>query len=239
MRFLIFLLLSFNCFAIDHYIQKSSVADCTKSQSVFSGPMAFIECSKLGECIEVKENPYNCNYSQVVPEMIEDKTKPQYSKRVTYECGDNCQSLWDQGAPYTNCLPGEKEAILNLELEQIYCTTLTGYAQLASGREIVTINPALKTAFDNAIAQKQAIKDSIARGKLISSKCQDALAYITDYNNQAGRTIEEITNLQATYSTFIDAITVNRIDLAISELNNVTAPEMQSLKTALLSILQN
>lgn len=159
MKYLLILLLlfTFNVFAIDHYIKVESVDDCNKSQIIYSGPKAKHICEKEGQCLQINELPYNCDYAKKVDE--------KWLKADSESCTDeeNCQTIFESKI----CSDPEFHKIKNLELMQVYCTKFK--------EAHVAINSSKKESYDRAIQQqKQAEKDENDAIKAIKKTLKDS-----------------------------------------------------------------
>lgn len=124
MKLLIILLfLSFNCFAVNHYIAKSDRGVCGKMQ--YSGPLAKQVCEKTNaECIQVKN--YNCNFHIAGKVEVDDFEKPKFTKNDIEDCtAENCITIFETKI----CTDLSETAILNLDLFQVYCSKPNGYHQ--------------------------------------------------------------------------------------------------------------
>ena len=104
-------LITFNIFAVEHYIEKSKALDCNLEQTIYSGPMASSICAKKGECYKIKEFNYNCSYAKIVGDT--------YLKEQTQSCADEigCEAMFQ----ILICENNGFEKIKNIDLLQVYC----------------------------------------------------------------------------------------------------------------------
>jgi len=106
------------------------------------------------DCVKIPVD-YSYTYHVLQDELIDDLENPIHSKNQINKCGEYCQSLFDSGNQIEQCIDTEETLILNLDLEQIYCSRLLGYKQILSGKKIVIIDKAKKTLFDKGKKEKE------------------------------------------------------------------------------------
>lgn len=78
------------------------------------------------DCIKIPSK-YDHNFYIIVDEEIDDLSRPVYSKNQVNNCGEYCQSLFSAGNQIDPCIDLQESLILNLELEEIYCSKLLRY----------------------------------------------------------------------------------------------------------------
>ena len=68
------------------------------------------------------------------------------SKNQINKCGEYCKSLFDAGNQIAPCEDIEETLILNLELEEIYCSKFLRFKQVKTGKKILQLNQEKKDA---------------------------------------------------------------------------------------------
>ena len=115
------------------------------------------------DCVKIDKN-FKCETHVKIDEMIDDRTKPVNSKNEINNCGEYCESVFEE----TACIDPLEKRVLNLELEQIYCTKFLRFEQKLSGNKIVSENATKKATHE---AEKQAKSDA----KVLKKANVDAL----------------------------------------------------------------
>lgn len=145
MKFLILFLISFNLYA--NYIPESQVENCD-SKTV------WMKRSKCGaNCIKLDKS-YNCNYSELEDEMIDDAENPIWATRSMVEACSG-QSDCEQKLADKVCVD-ERRAFTNAEFTETWCNKITGFAQKLSGRKIIVENSTKKSSYESDKAAKAA-----------------------------------------------------------------------------------
>jgi len=101
-----------------------------------------------GECIQVPRG-HRYEYFSLSDEEVDDPSKPISSKSEVNSCGEYCQTLFDEGV---SCGDPLEEAILNLDLKEIYCSKFIRFEKKLSGRKVLKVDQAKKGAHESAQA---------------------------------------------------------------------------------------
>lgn len=151
MRILIlfFTVFSMNSFA--GYMKKVDMEKCD-GRKIYTHK-SKCESSEGASCFKIVDG-YDCNYFRVTAAMEDDLSSPKYTKSEVNNCGEYCQTLFDAGV---TCVDSDESAILNLDLEQIYCSKQNGFNQVSvtKAREDASLksshnaSKAAKTAAEN------------------------------------------------------------------------------------------
>lgn len=150
-RIILFLLFSFSAFG--NYAKLSEVESSSISK-------VFTRMKSCGnDCIKIPFG-YDSNYHRAIDEMINDYNAPIQSKSEIEICADevDCNAKNDVKV----CLDNDERVIVALDYSEIYCSKITGYEQVLSGRKIVAEDVGLKTAY---LAAEQSKKDLIKSKK--------------------------------------------------------------------------
>jgi len=141
-------LVSFSAHSL--YMSKSDMENCEQIKKVYRHK------AKCGnDCVKVPKS-HNCETFSEQPTNVDDLEKPKYSKNQLNKCGEYCESLF----PDLVCVDSNERPILNLDLEEIYCTKFTGYEQKSVMR--FREDAAKKASYE---AAKQVLKDEKAADK--------------------------------------------------------------------------
>lgn len=180
------------------------------------------DCERISgeECFDLGNYPSSV-FSESTVE-VDDLNKPIYTKRVTYNCGEYCQSLWNEGSPYTDCLAGESP-ILNLELKQIYCIAPNGFEKKLLNTIILDQNKVQarenQKNLENFEKQKeqeiQLAIDRMEHGRRV-------IAVMITRNNAKSLTpsqIQEMNNVYIGIKTLLDTGSLQTAKLLITSIN--------------------
>ena len=158
MKLLIILFLTFSAFA--NYIPKTKVGT-GESLTVF---MKKKKCeSHYSEiCIKIPSG-YNSEFHKLKDQMKNDLDSPNWGQRSAIEpCSgeSNCSEI----ALIKECLDG-RHSLYNAEYSEVWCNKILSYAQIPSGKKIVSENAELKAIHEadklSKKLAKQALKDEI------------------------------------------------------------------------------
>lgn len=200
-RMFLMFILSFSTMAIDHYVLTDSIADCSKSQIVYSGPMALSECSKQGDCTKIENGAsYNCNYSK----LQEFEEVEENSVSCLTDCDEEFEAL--------ECDDGfvKKKGLIS-----VYC-----YKEIL---EKVVVDEDLKATFDTAQATAQADADAMAL-VMANMECgKKAVARMTLINSTKSFDETQVATFVSTYSDIKQLLETGALGTAIQAIQAVTA----------------
>ena len=153
MNYLILFLISFNVMA-------------GWSPSCESGKKGFFRSAEKCKVRTGEPNCYknskglSCEYMELADELVNDKSKPIYSKTSIEACSgqEGCESKL---ALKTCFRDNEGSGFIDKDYTETYCSILTGYQQKLSGSKVVIENPSLKSSYLTAKAISEATKNAI------------------------------------------------------------------------------
>jgi len=93
-----------------------------------------------------------------------------YSKNQINDCGEYCQTLFDSGNQIDECEDPDETMILNLDLEQIYCSKFLHYEQVLTGNKILKLNQSKK---DERLLLKSQKKEKDKRREVKKKKSRN------------------------------------------------------------------
>jgi len=159
----LFLLFTQSVFAINHFIKKSDFDSNVSDPVIYSGSNAKSFC---GDCYKIKEGfEFNAAYAKLKNETI--NGDPIYSKSEVNNCSEYCESLFKSESNPIICNDTEETPILNLDLNQIYCSKLIGYEQVQTGEKIIVVDKDKKDLYD-------AVKDAKREAKILEREEREA-----------------------------------------------------------------
>lgn len=192
------------------------------------------EAKESDSCLFIGRD-YRAEYFSKADQMIDDLEKPVYSKNEINNCGEYCQTIYDAGV---TCLDPSENPILNLDLEQIYCSRFLRYEKKASGKKVLIIDEAKRASFEASESKRLARKKRKAKGQKARKKCKDALDYIAGGNLDSELTEEQVDAMQAAFSDIFQALQANRPGKALRLIRLVTDPAYEDLKNNIIEILE-
>lgn len=224
MKYFLILILSFNLFGAS-YMPISKVGDCSYHKTATN--IKYCE----GSCILIPSD-YNCETHTIQKEVIDDLESPIYSKNQTNKCGEYCETLF----PELVCEDTEETPILNTDLEEIYCSKVTGYNKKESGFDVVLIDIEKEAVFKQKEQKLQQMNEKIANGEAARKKSSDALAYIAGATE--GSTEEEADAMAVSFGEIYQALNNRRTKKALRLIQEDTQEGYEELKEALIEILK-
>ena len=224
MKYLIVLILSFSAYA--NFIKKEQIGVC-ENVSVFSSAL-----SCQGDCIKV-ETDYNCETHVIEKKKVDNLESPIYSKNQINKCGEYCETLF----PDLVCEDTEETPILNTDLEEIYCTKITGYDQVESDEDIVVVGQEKKDLYDAKMIKKKNKESRIAKGKDNRLRCQKALELIGGTFDSDDESVTD--QLEIDFAEINKALEKNRRGEALRLVKAKEVPEtLSELKQDIIEILE-
>lgn len=214
MKFLILILLLFNFTAFAGYIKKSEVDSCEYPKKVYS------KMSSCGEDCIKQPKGYNCKYSEVADEMIDDLERPIWATRSMVEACSG-ESDCEQKVSEKVCVD-ERWALTNAEFTETWCNKITGYEQKLSGRKIVVENAAKKTAYETGIAQEKALEDGIAQALKRINHGKRIIALLVVRNASKSLNKGQIKQMNATYAEIKGLLETGSLETAKDEIVAIT-----------------
>lgn len=211
MKFLILLLISFNLYA--NYIPESQVESC--------GPKTvWLKPGKCGEnCIKIDKD-YNCNYSELADEMINDQEKPIWATRSMVESCSG-QADCEQKVSDKECVD-ERWALTNAEFTETWCNKITGYEQKLSGRKIIVENATKKAAYESSKATNDATEAGIQTAIKRINHGKRIIALLLVRNSPKGLNKGQIKQMNATYAEIKGLLETGSLETAKDEINAIT-----------------
>jgi len=150
MKYLIFLLLTFNAHAM--FLKQAEIGNC---QAMFYGSM-----QACGDGCIKQPASHNCEYHEFGEHEVDNLDSPKYTKSETQSCEgqEACQTLLSVKA----CTDTEESPIMDAEYTEVYCSKQNGYNKMT----VVGVyeNDAKKDAYLAAVEQaelKQAAMEEI------------------------------------------------------------------------------
>lgn len=211
MKFLILFLISFNLYA--NYIPESQVESC--------GPKTvWLKSKKCGDnCIKINKN-YNCNYSELADEMINDIEKPIWAIRSMVEV---CSGQLDceQKVSDKACIDG-RHALTNAEFTETWCNKITGYQQKLSGRKIIVENATKKAAYDLAKTSSEAMESAINQAYKAIDHGKRIIALIVVRNASKGLKKNQIRQMNSTYAEIKGLLETGSLETAKEQIESIT-----------------
>lgn len=143
-------------FSVSGAFYKAPISEIEKKINDCDYPLAVLKNCQ-GECAEVTDQ-FNCNYSKIVDEYKNDLQNPNYSKSEVVSCLDDvhCQNILEAKV----CTDTEESALKNLETLEVYCSKITSYDQIATGRKIIVVDETLKASYEASELAKENLKAS-------------------------------------------------------------------------------
>lgn len=204
MKVFILSLFLFSFFAsANSFIKKVDHSSCDKT--------VYTSLSYCGQdCVELPVS-YNCKYSKLESEMIDDLEKP------IKECEGVDTILDFIGFDENGC-------------------KITGYEQKESGRKIIVEDSEKKALYDAKVLSESVKIERKKKGALNRLKCQEALDYIGGIYEDLPESSTD--HLALDFLDINSALASNRRGKALRLIIEKTvSPEMQELKDELIKIL--
>jgi len=148
---LILFLINSNLFAGEAYILKSEFMSKVITKSFTSKS----DCEKISPCIKVGDK-FNLNFSKLIPEQIDDLSKPINTKNDIQVCSNKADCQLKQKSKV--CTDKSEHIVIGKLFKELYCTKISGYQQKLSGRDIIVEDSALRATYDSAQAAKASSK---------------------------------------------------------------------------------
>lgn len=168
---------------------EKKLLDCDYSITVFK------KCE--GYCAEITKD-FNCNYSEIYEELVDDKSKPVYSKSEIEACED--QSDCESKNLTKSCLDVEEYVLMSDGYSEIYCSKLLRYEQKKSGIKTIVVNEIKRDAYESLKLEKETQEAAIKMAMKAINHGQRVIALLIVRNASKGLTTAQIGEMNLTYA---------------------------------------
>lgn len=151
--FLIIFIFSLNAYS-SGYKKESDIGVCNTP----------VRTSKCKNCYIVKDG-YDCNYSVLIDELVDDLDSPVNSKTQIESCAnkEDCESKNLTKV----CTDQLENSVIAEDFSEIYCTKVLRYNKKQTGRKVVSIDQVKKSQYEKASQIQKQISETV------NSKVQD------------------------------------------------------------------
>jgi hypothetical protein len=188
-----------------------------------------------GSCIEIKKE-FNCKYSELADEEIDDYSKPTWATRSMVEVCSG-QADCEQKVSDKVCVD-ERHALTDAEFTETWCNKITGYEQVLSGNKIIVENATKKAAYETAKAASDAMEAAIEQAYKAINHGKRVIALLVVRNASKGLTTAQIEQMNLTYSEIKNLLETGSLVTAKEKIELITPDGTivtESDKTALVS----